>query len=279
MKIAILADIHANYIALQTVVNHVDSWQPDQVIVAGDVVNRGPQSLACLQLVMARKQSHDWIIIQGNHEDYVLTQVEQDKQYSEAERDFFQHTCWTMQELGTAVDDLQSMLPQATLSTLGGKVHITHASTISNRDGIFPNMEEEELRKKVAPKVAVFCVGHTHRAFVRTLDQTLVVNVGSVGLPFDGDIRPSYAQLIWHKNQWQVDIIRLNYDHVTAMKQYTDPVFVEGSGPMALLIQDELRQARPHLFSWTRQYMADIMAGEINVAASVDRYLADIYAT
>lgn len=41
MKIAILSDIHGNLPALQTVADDIARWQPDQVIVNGDIVNRG----------------------------------------------------------------------------------------------------------------------------------------------------------------------------------------------------------------------------------------------
>jgi len=42
MKLAVLADIHGNYRALETVIDHIQTWHPDQVLVAGDIVNRGP---------------------------------------------------------------------------------------------------------------------------------------------------------------------------------------------------------------------------------------------
>ena len=48
MKIAVLADIHGNLPALEAVAAHVEAWQPDRVIVAGDLVNRGPRPLECL---------------------------------------------------------------------------------------------------------------------------------------------------------------------------------------------------------------------------------------
>ena len=51
MKIAVLADIHANYRALETTIDHVERWKPDHVFVAGDIVNRGPRSLCCLQRI------------------------------------------------------------------------------------------------------------------------------------------------------------------------------------------------------------------------------------
>ncbi len=40
---------------------------------------------------------------------------------------------------------------------------------------------------------AVVVYGHTHVPGVRRLDKLVVVNAGSVGLPFDGDARASYA--------------------------------------------------------------------------------------
>ena len=51
MKIAVIADIHSNYIALQSALEHIVAWAPDKVIVAGDIVNRGPDPLSCLQLI------------------------------------------------------------------------------------------------------------------------------------------------------------------------------------------------------------------------------------
>ncbi|HLB49171.1 MAG TPA: metallophosphoesterase [Anaerolineales bacterium] len=60
MKIAILADIHANIVALQTVADHIGQWRPDAVIVAGDVVNRGPRPLGCLRFVQEKQRAKGW---------------------------------------------------------------------------------------------------------------------------------------------------------------------------------------------------------------------------
>ena len=72
MKIAVLADIHGNMPALERVTTHIEAWGADQVIVAGDVVNRGPQPRTCLQFVEDKQQSAGWQVVRGNHEDYVL---------------------------------------------------------------------------------------------------------------------------------------------------------------------------------------------------------------
>ena len=49
MKIAVLSDIHGNFVALQAVFEHIEAWRPDHTIVAGDIVNRGPRSKDCLE--------------------------------------------------------------------------------------------------------------------------------------------------------------------------------------------------------------------------------------
>ena len=54
MKIAALADIHGNYQALIAVIDHVERWKPDLVFVLGDIINRGPCSSDCLQLIQQK---------------------------------------------------------------------------------------------------------------------------------------------------------------------------------------------------------------------------------
>src|SRR3954464_7315918 len=72
-RLAVLSDIHGNFAALQAVADHIDQWKPDAVVVAGDIVNRGPRSRDCLTFVLERAARAGWQIIRGNHEEYVLS--------------------------------------------------------------------------------------------------------------------------------------------------------------------------------------------------------------
>ena len=72
MKIAALADIHGNYQALITVLEHVERWDPDLVLVLGDTINRGSRSKDCLNLIQQKQIEESWLVIKGNHEEYVL---------------------------------------------------------------------------------------------------------------------------------------------------------------------------------------------------------------
>ena len=62
MKIAILADIHGNYDALEAVALHLNDV--DSLVVLGDIVGYGAEPERCVQWVM--RQRADTIL--GNHD-------------------------------------------------------------------------------------------------------------------------------------------------------------------------------------------------------------------
>jgi diadenosine tetraphosphatase ApaH/serine/threonine PP2A family protein phosphatase len=59
----------------------------------------------------------------------------------------------------------------------------------------------------------VLVYAHIHQGWVGTLpDGGLVVNTGSVGFPFDGDPRASYAVLVRGPAGWSAELRRVAYD-------------------------------------------------------------------
>ena len=277
MKVAILADIHGNLSALETVLEHLDSWHPDRVVVAGDIVNRGPRPRECLDIVKKRQKEAGWLLVRGNHEDYVLTHTDPNIQRSVPEIEIAQNCLWTYQQLNNQVSDLERMPFQVAFNEPEGQeVRVVHASMRGNREGIYPETPETTLRQLVEPPPAVLCVGHTHRPLIRTIDNTLVVNVGAVGLPFDGDIRTTYAQLTWHKSYWHVRIIRLSYDRVRAERDYYTTGFIPEAGDLANIMLVEFHQARAHIHRWMWNYQDAVLAGNLSMSDSVQAYLSSL---
>jgi predicted phosphodiesterase len=270
MKIAILADIHANLTALQIVTGHLEAWGPDQIVMAGDVVNRGPWPAQCLQFVLQKQEVAGWHLVRGNHEDYVLENTRPDAPKSGPRLEVYRNSFWTLGQLNGQVKNLEAMPFQVCLTGPDGwEVRIVHASMKSNQTGIYPDMTDEALRPLIRPAPAVFCVGHTHRPLIRRVDKTLVVNVGSVGMSFDGDRRAAYAQLTWENGRWQAKIIRLAYDWNAVEREFFDSGFMKGAGELARIMLVEFKQARPYLHQWIRQYEARVLAGELSLAESV----------
>jgi putative phosphoesterase len=275
MKVAVLADIHGNLPALEKVAAHIEAWRPDRVVMAGDVINRGPRPAECLRFVQAKHHSDGWQFVRGNHEDYVLDQARPDSPRYGPEFEIARNAYWTYRELDGQVEALEAMPFQVAFSSPDDQeVRTVHASMRNNRDGIYRDTPDEALRQKIQPPPAVLCVGHTHRPLIRQIDHTLVVNVGSVGMPFDGDARAGYAQLTWYGGRWQAEIIRLNYDRAKAMRDFADTGFVVAAGPLAEIMFVEFQQSRSLIHRWLMDYQSRVLAGEISIADSVREYLS-----
>lgn len=276
MKLAVLADIHANLPALRAVLDSIDAWQPDAVVVAGDIINRGPRPAECLRLVQERQRTAGWRLLLGNHEEYVLHQAQPDTVHSGPRFEIFRSSYWTLQQLNGDVADLQALpFSQSLFAPDGSEARIAHASMRGTRDGIFRETPDAVLRLQVGrPHAPLFVVGHTHWPLVRWVDDTLVVNVGAVGMPFDGDPRASYGRLTWQRSGWQAQIVRLPYDRRQTEQDYFDTGFLSGGGPLARLMLLELQHARSQLYQWALTYEASVMAGELSMDSSVERFLA-----
>ncbi len=98
------------------------------------------------------------------------------------------------------VDGPELMLPRAILRDVGAlTVHVSHGDEVGSPT-------PDKLARRYGADVVVF--GHTHRAVVQRIGQTLVVNPGAAG-PRRFDLKPSVALLIVDASSAQVEIVEL----------------------------------------------------------------------
>lgn len=73
-RIGVISDIHGNLQALRAILAYFDEMGCDEIIHTGDVVDIGPNSRECLNLLLSRK---DVTLLLGNHDrDFALNQSE-----------------------------------------------------------------------------------------------------------------------------------------------------------------------------------------------------------
>ena len=65
MRVAVFSDVQANIQAMEVVTDDIQRWGPDLVIMAGDLVNRGPSNLECVQLFHRLRSERGWLPVQG----------------------------------------------------------------------------------------------------------------------------------------------------------------------------------------------------------------------
>lgn len=205
MKILVLSDIHANFAALEAVVQAEGDF--DRLIVLGDLVSYGPHPKECIEFV----RRHAFVAVRGNHDHALAFNV--DPRCSSANEPLALATLGYHRTLLTdeAVDNL-GRLPRSQKFYLDGyRFYAAHASP---RDNLYsyrltPELPDEALKREVGRVRADFLLlGHTHLPMVRGVGSRVVVNPGSVGQPRDGLPEASYAVI----QDGVAEIKRVKYD-------------------------------------------------------------------
>lgn len=277
MRVAIFSDVQGNLPAMEVAVAEILSREPEMVIMAGDLVNRGPSSLACLELFDSLRRERGWLPVRGNHEAWVI-RCGQEAPRSSIEEEMRRFADWTYHQIAQRIDAITDWPDHLCFhgEDAGSWVHVTHGTMAGNRDGVSASVPDEVLRERLPADVALFVTAHTHRPLERIVDGTPILNVGSVGSPFDGDPRGSYALLEWRPGGWQWEIIRFDYDRERAEHDFRESGFIDSGGPMTRILFEEWRQARLLMPLWRRSHEPAVLAGERPLGPAVDEFLAGI---
>jgi putative phosphoesterase len=271
MRIAVLADIHGNLPALEAVAAEIGRLKPDLVFVAGDFQNRGPNPREVTEFV-ARS---GWTLLRGNHEDYVILQSQKYEIQDVINYYNWLPAKWTADLTSDFVDSIKQ-LPIATTLTGPDELSITiaHGSVRSNNEGFFPTTTEAKAKEMIGSNPpSLLCVGHSHLPFIRQVEATLLVNVGAVGFPFDGDQRASFGLIHWEGSRWEVEIRRVEYAVDMVVEEFERVNFYQGVGPLSHLIRRELESARPHLTPFEYLFGASLREGERTIQHAIQAYM------
>lgn len=180
MRIALISDIHGNLFALDAVLRELEHEEFDHLVCLGDVAD-GPQPSEAIERVRglgcpAIMGNWDAAFLHGMPEptDEVSQKLGDigafwaDK-LSDADRAY----------LATFVPTLELPLDE------GGHVLFFHGSPRSYDDWIFGGTPDADVEAMLDGREAPVMVGgHTHLQLIRRLESGMLINPGSVGLPF-----------------------------------------------------------------------------------------------
>ncbi len=250
-RIAVIADIHANPPALEAVIEDLADRRVDDVLVAGDLVGRGPRG----RRVVERIAELGWPCIRGNHEDYLLQFRARDVPDEWLTAEVWAASRWMAAELDEWHAEFIDALPMTRSPRAAPDLRLYHGSPTSYHDGIGKWTSDETLREHLESiEEPVLVCAHTHRPLERRLQEGLVVNVGSVGLPFNGDPRAQYAILSDESGRWEADFRQVSYERREILEAYETTGFVDEGGITAAILRMEVETARPFLvpfLKWT----------------------------
>lgn len=76
-RIIAIGDIHGCSVALRILLDAIAPTQEDTIVSLGDLVDRGPNSKAVIEMLLEMRDKCNLVLIQGNHEDMMLEVVKQ----------------------------------------------------------------------------------------------------------------------------------------------------------------------------------------------------------
>lgn len=169
MKLGLIADIHADLSALRRALDLLDGQGVEQVLCAGDLVEKGLDGDAVTRLLRERRIP----CVLGNHD-------------ASAER----NNAWLMRHYGRnhpQILDAETARHVARLPNhlrfewVGLHIYLTHGTPWSNLDYLFPFSKAETFKQVVSAAPAdLIILGHTHRPMLAQVDAAWIVNPGSV---------------------------------------------------------------------------------------------------
>ncbi|MBI5956132.1 MAG: metallophosphoesterase family protein [Chloroflexi bacterium] len=242
MRIAMFSDIHGNLAALEAVLADQAQQKPvDQIAIGGDLVFGGPRP----REVMARLRGLGAAIVRGNTDEMVVEASSRAKEgLSDSQARMDDWAWWAKGMILT--EDLQYLRQLPFCWSLrpddGGELLLVHATPQSTSETIRPAAEDEAYSEALArTSAAVIACGHVHHAFHRSFSDRLWLNLGSVGLPFDGDNRAPYTIFELALGKWHFARHRVAYD----VEAVVSDMFAQGL-PHAHNRARILRSARFH---------------------------------
>jgi predicted phosphodiesterase len=210
VRIALLADVHGNPIALERCLAKVRGMGVDGIHVMGDVVGYLPGEQACLQML----RGEGFAFQRGNHEEMLVSPTAE----ARARDQVYQLAAVRARMSPTAMQTVAAWPSRRELMLSGRRVLLVHGSPEDPLYGyVYPDSDLSGFR--ALPYQAVL-MAHTHRPFVARVGDTVVANVGSVGLPRDVGALSSLAVYDSHANG--VEIYRIPLDVKAVLARWGD---------------------------------------------------------
>lgn len=174
---AIISDVHGNYVALKEVLKQIDSLGISEIVCLGDVAGYYSQVNECCDELRKRKVE----CVMGNHDWYMASGIDCSRSKSV-------NDCLRYQRLIISDENLKWIRSFSTM-LFKNDVCMVHGGW---KDPLDEYLEPcEGYFQKIRGKF--FATGHSHVQQILKLGEIIYCNPGSVGQPRDGDNRAAFA--------------------------------------------------------------------------------------
>lgn len=217
MRIAVLADIHGNLLALEAAIADLREVAADLVVDLGDHLSGPLQAGATADLLLAQ----GWVSIRGNHDRHLVEREPEKMSLSDRA---------AHEQLTDRHREWLRLLPAT--AEVAGPVHLCHGSPSSDMVFLLEEFTEngmalasrEVIESRLDSRPPLLLCAHSHIPRIVAVNGTTIVNPGSIGLQAYGDTKPHpyrveigspharYAVLDQAGSSWRVTFRTVEYD-------------------------------------------------------------------
>ena len=236
MRLAVLSDIHGNLTAFEAVLADLEAQGgADHTWFLGDLAAFGPRPAECVQRVKAivesvkddEQKKHTIRAIRGNTDRYLIY-GQRPKAAAAKDAEAYEKLRHDLKEfdarIGWCLDQL-SFEDYDFLHKLGSEIDLfvenygwlTAYHGVPGDDesmALTPDSSDEEAADALLDREGRLAIGgHTHRQMNRMIGLWQVINVGSIGFPFDKPGKAEYAVFTFDDmGNAQLDLRAIDYD-------------------------------------------------------------------
>lgn len=192
--IAIISDVHGNYVALSRVLEEIDKLDIDKICCLGDVVGYYSQVNECCDELRKRNAK----CVMGNHDWYMAAGVE-------CQRSRSVNDCLKYQKKVITEENLHWIRTFNTIMKIDN-VNMVHGGW-NNPIDEYLDVSDKTYFDRIDGDF--FASGHSHVQGIYKFREKIYCNPGAVGQPRDGDCRAAFATFDGETFQ----LFRVEYDY------------------------------------------------------------------
>ncbi len=213
MDIAVLSDIHGNYIALQKCIAYALDKNITTFIFLGDYLGELAYPQKTMEMLYTLQKKYSCYFIKGNREEYFLNYKKNGE------------TGWRDMDSTTgSLLYVYNNLKEKDFAFFQGLEHrqelvfeglpsftICHGSPNKTKEKMTPG-DERTYAIMQEHKNAIILCGHTHKQTRIVHENKMVLNPGSVGIPLHSEGKTQFMILHGSDRFWQYEFLSLEYD-------------------------------------------------------------------
>lgn len=208
MILGLISDVHANIVALEAVMEKLESHGVDTIICLGDLIGYGPAPNEVIELI---RKKHVMCTLGSSDERVAFDFVGARRRRGVADKTIeWTHTVITKDNLNY----LRSLPVQARLRTPVGRLRYFHSGINSPSETLqIGETPAEQMKVLEECRCDILAIGKSHVPFTKELKAGWIINPGSVGLTLNGEPGADYAVVEITKNNVDITMGKVDYDY------------------------------------------------------------------